>query len=227
MADVAAAPSVLSEGTKTAVDPKPSTSKKSTSSVKKAGLTRRTSPPPEHPKYSVMIASAILTLKERGGSSRQAILKYIRSKYNLGPETAKINSRLKIALKAGVKSGHLKQSKGTGAAGSFRLGERKRATDRKSTLTKKARKPKSAAQIKKQKPKSTSKKPAKKPKSPAKKAAVKKTLKVKSPAKKSGAKKPKASAAKAKPKPKSPAKKAASSKPRKPAAAAKKAAKKY
>ena len=32
---------------------------------------------PAHPPYAVMIAAAIKALKERGGSSRQAILKYI------------------------------------------------------------------------------------------------------------------------------------------------------
>merc|ERR1711892_736742 len=33
--------------------------------------------PAAHPKYSVMIATAITTLKDRTGSSRQAILKHI------------------------------------------------------------------------------------------------------------------------------------------------------
>ena len=33
--------------------------------------------PAEHPKYSEMIAAAIVALKERNGSSRQAIVKYI------------------------------------------------------------------------------------------------------------------------------------------------------
>jgi hypothetical protein len=33
--------------------------------------------PAAHPKYSEMVGKAIAALKERGGSSRQAILKYI------------------------------------------------------------------------------------------------------------------------------------------------------
>jgi histone H1/5 len=33
--------------------------------------------PSAHPKYSEMVGKAISALKERGGSSRQAILKYI------------------------------------------------------------------------------------------------------------------------------------------------------
>ena len=51
-------------------------------------------------------------LKERGGSSRQAILKYILSNYNVGKNPTAVNSRLKLALKSGVKNGTLKQSKG-------------------------------------------------------------------------------------------------------------------
>lgn len=64
-------------------------------------------------------------LKEHKGSSRQAILKYIMATYNVGNDLKGINSRLKVALKRGVTTGALKQSKGTGAAGSFRVGEKK------------------------------------------------------------------------------------------------------
>ena len=74
--------------------------------------------PAAHPKYSEMVAAAIGSLKERGGSSRQAILKYIVKNYNVGKEEKSVNAHLKLALKAGVKKGSLKQAKGTGAAGS-------------------------------------------------------------------------------------------------------------
>jgi hypothetical protein len=36
--------------------------------------------PAAHPKYSEMVGKAIAALKERGGSSRQTILKYIMAK---------------------------------------------------------------------------------------------------------------------------------------------------
>jgi histone H1/5 len=36
------------------------------------------------PKYSEMVGKAIAALKERGGSSRQAILKYIMANFNVG-----------------------------------------------------------------------------------------------------------------------------------------------
>ena len=67
----------------------------------------------------------IFIWQERGGSSRQAILKYICKHYNVGKDEKVVNQHLKMALRAGVKNGNLKQSKGTGASGSFRLGEKK------------------------------------------------------------------------------------------------------
>ena len=79
--------------------------------------------PANHPKYSEMIAQALGTLKERSGSSRQAVLKYIMKNFDVGKDEKVINQHLKMALRAGVKNGGLKQSKGTGASGSFRLGK--------------------------------------------------------------------------------------------------------
>jgi histone H1/5 len=40
--------------------------------------------PAAHPKYSEMVGKAIAALKERGWSSRQAILKYIMANFNVG-----------------------------------------------------------------------------------------------------------------------------------------------
>ena len=155
--------------------------------------------PATHPKYSEMVKKAITSLKERGGSSRQAILKYIMTNFNVGKDQKAVNSRLKVALKNGVKSKALKQAKGTGASGSFRIGESTKPA--KKPVAKKAKKPK-AAKPKKAK-KTATKKPAgekkaakpkaKKPKA-AKKPAAKKAAKpkkaAKSPKKKTG--KPKA-----------------------------------
>ena len=55
--------------------------------------------PAVHPKYSEMIQAAVSSLKERGGSSRQAILKYVMANYKVGDEK-QANSHLKLALKA-------------------------------------------------------------------------------------------------------------------------------
>ena len=72
----------------------------------------------EHPTFAVMIAAAIGALKDRKGSSRQAIEKYICANYKVGPKYA---SHFKMALKRGVENGALVQTKGVGASGSFKL----------------------------------------------------------------------------------------------------------
>ena len=92
--------------------------------------------PAAHPKYSEMVSAAVAALKERGGSSRQAILKYICAHYKVGDEKS-VNAHLKMALRAGVKNNSLKQSKGAGASGSFRLGEAKKAKSPKKKAAKK------------------------------------------------------------------------------------------
>merc|ERR1712055_740706 len=97
-----------------------------------------------------MIKAAVGSLKERGGSSRQAILKYIVKNYKVGNDERTVNNHLKLALRAGVKNGGLKQSKGTGASGSFRLGEAKKTAKPKAKkpAAKKAKTPKKAAKPK-------------------------------------------------------------------------------
>ena len=56
-----------------------------------------------------MISEAIKALKERSGSSRQAIVKYIVSNYKIDEKTA--NTQVKLSLKREVESGSLKQVK--------------------------------------------------------------------------------------------------------------------
>lgn len=148
--------------------------------------------PTDHPKYSEMVQQALSTLKERGGSSRQAILKYIVKNFKVGNDENIVNTHLKMALRAGVKNASLKQSKGTGAAGSFRLGEEAKKP-------KAAKKPKVAAAAVAKKPaaKAKSATGVKSPKKVVKKttaaaAAAKKTKTVdKQPVKKTKADKPK------------------------------------
>merc|ERR1711892_1317716 len=59
--------------------------------------------PAAHPKYSVMIATAITTLKDRTGSSRQAILKHICA--NNKVDAAKAAVQVRLALKMARASG--------------------------------------------------------------------------------------------------------------------------
>jgi hypothetical protein len=66
-----------------------------------------------------MVANAIKSLKERGGSSLQAIKKYIAANYKVDSE--KLSPFIKKYLKAAVVSGELVQTKGKGASGSFKL----------------------------------------------------------------------------------------------------------
>merc|ERR1712131_573433 len=79
---------------------------------------KATKKPADHPTFAVMIAAAIAELKERKGSSRQAIEKYIAANYKVGP---KYTGPLKQALKKGVEKGTFIQTKGVGASGSFRI----------------------------------------------------------------------------------------------------------
>ena len=51
--------------------------------------------PADHPPYIEMIKAAIVALKERNGSSRQAIEKYIKANYKVG----EVGPHLKLALK--------------------------------------------------------------------------------------------------------------------------------
>merc|ERR1712079_451792 len=62
--------------------------------------------PAAHPKYSVMIAAAIAALKDRTGSSRQAILKYICANYKV--DAAKAGQHLRMAKESGKGAGCFK-----------------------------------------------------------------------------------------------------------------------
>jgi len=177
--------------------PPKSPKKRMTAGKKKTG----SKAPANHPPYQSMIKNAIKTMKEMKGSSRQAILKFLMANYQVGGDAIKINAHLKMALKRMVKSNDLKQLKGTGASGRFRLdkakkteGKPRKRTVKKTGKAKKSRKPKmmttTAATTGEAPAASPAKKSTKKPKSPKK--VTKKTTKPKkarSPAKKTGAKK--------------------------------------
>merc|ERR1712060_815731 len=137
--------------------------------------------PAAHPKYSVMIAAAITSLKDRTGSSRQAILKYICANYKV--DAAKAAVQVRLALKRGVAKGALKMARASGkGAGSYKVVQ--------------AEKPK---KVKKAKPKAKKPKKVKKAKKPAAKKAKKPKKAAKKPAAKKAAKKPAAKKAAKKP----------------------------
>merc|ERR1711934_179101 len=190
-------PDTMSEATATV------TAKSKAAKAKKASKPKA---PAAHPTYIQMVSAAITALKERNGSSRQAVLKYIMANYKLGNDQKPVNSRLKIALRNGTEKGVLSNvGKSTGASGSFKLAE-------KAAKPKKAKTPKKAAK------KPAGKKPAAKKATPKKKAAAKAKPK-KSPAKaKKAVKKPAAKKTPAKKVAKQPAAKSPKKATKKPAA---------
>ncbi|CAL1282304.1 unnamed protein product [Larinioides sclopetarius] len=161
----------------------------------KSGAAKSKANPPTHLKVSEMVVKSMTTLKERGGSSLQAIKKHISSEYKV--DIDRLTPFIKKYLKSAVAAGTLVQTKGKGANGSFKLSasgqktkepkktvkkvkkegksrEEKKPAAKKSTGgTKKVAKPKSPKKAKATKPKAP--KP-KKPKTP-KKAAPKKAAK--------------------------------------------------
>lgn len=147
---------------------------------------------PTHPKVSEMVNDAITVLKERGGSSLQAIKKHIGSHHKV--DIDRLTPFIKKYLKTAVASGTLIQTKGKGASGSFKLS----ASGQKTKEPGKAKKPKKEGSTPAKKPKAAAKKAAKpkaksaeKKKPAAKKPAAKKAVKPKSPKKAAKPTKPK------------------------------------
>lgn len=160
----------------------------------KSAAAKKPKTQPSHPKVSEMVTEAITSLKERGGSSLQAIKKHIGSHHKVDLE--RLTPFIRKYLKSAVASGSLVQTKGKGANGSFKLSASGQKTKE---GVKKAKKPKKETASTPKKPKSAAVKKAAKPKAEKKKPAAKKPA-AKKPAKPKTPKKPKAKAA-AKPKP--------------------------
>ncbi|CAL4113637.1 unnamed protein product, partial [Meganyctiphanes norvegica] len=133
--------------------------------VKKVVKAKKPAAKPLHPPFAVMIVAAIKALKERGGSSRQAILKYIVANNKIA-DADKAKVRAKLAIRKLLAAKKLVPVKG-----SFKL-------------AKEEPKPKKAKKVKK-----PAAKKVKKAKKPSAKKAVKKTaVKAKKPAKKAAKK---------------------------------------
>uniref|UniRef100_A0A0K0CTY4 H15 domain-containing protein n=1 Tax=Angiostrongylus cantonensis TaxID=6313 RepID=A0A0K0CTY4_ANGCA len=172
--------------------------------VAKASKPKAAKKAPSHPTYSAMIRKAVSELKDKSGSSKAAILKFMLSHYKLGDNVTKvnllpalatrfifslkrdllqINSQLRIALKKAVVKGELKQVKGSGASGSFRLGEKKSgAVAKKHAGKKPAAKKHKSSKVATKKPKAEKKaKSPKKAKAPKAKTAKKPVSKAAKP----------------------------------------------
>lgn len=182
----------------TAASPAPAAAASSPKKVK-ASKPKKPRTTPSHPKVAEMVNAAITDLKERGGSSLQAIKKYIAGNYKVDVE--KLAPFIKKYLKSAVAGGVLVQTKGKGANGSFKLGaslakkdkDKPRKVKTVSAVSEKKKAPKSPvkkAEKKKAKPKkvAAAAKKVEKPKSPKKAKAMKKA---KTPKKEKKAKSPK------------------------------------
>lgn len=145
-----------------------------------------------HPPYKQMVCAAIVALKTRGGSSRQAIAKYINGNFK---EIKNMNTSLKKALLTLQKEKTIEATKGTGAAGSYKMVKKdepkkvKKVVKKKPAAKKVAKKKVAAKKVAVKKP-AAAKKAKTSPKKVAKKPAAKKPAAKKPAAKKPAAKKP-------------------------------------
>ncbi|KAE8348460.1 linker histone H1 and H5 family-domain-containing protein [Aspergillus coremiiformis] len=130
-----------------------------------AGTAKKTSS--THASYRDMIKDAILNLKERNGSSRQSIKKYVLANNKIAPASNNsFDSQFNKAIKAGVEKGEFTQPKGP--SGPVKLAKKEAAAKpaaKKSTTATKAKKTTATSTTKKaekaekaEKPKTTTKK---------------------------------------------------------------------
>ncbi|KAI5793741.1 histone H1 [Peziza echinospora] len=146
----------------------------STAKATKPAATKKASEA-SHPTYRDMIADAISTLKERNGSSRQAIKKYIQSNFK---DLKNFDTQFNAALRRGVEKGDFVQPKGPSGTVKLNIHKKKEAAAKaKAAAAPKAdaaEKPKKAAAAKKETAKKEAKpakeKAAAKPKEKAEKA---------------------------------------------------------
>ena len=113
----------------------------------------------DHPAYAEMIMSSIMHLKERNGSSRQAITKHVASNFNI-PNPDKVQNNVRAALKKMTVAGKLVAgaAEGRKGAGCFKLAPAEKILRLKAT--KKASKPLKKAAVLKKLPKKAAKKKA-------------------------------------------------------------------
>merc|ERR1712141_582577 len=94
---------------------------KTMSAATKPARAKKAAKPAAHPPYASMITAAIKGLKDKKGSSRQAILKYIVA--NNKVDAAKAGVRVKLALRKMVAAKKVVAAAAAGkkGAGSFKL----------------------------------------------------------------------------------------------------------
>merc|ERR1712000_583850 len=129
----------------------------------------KAAPKATHPTYQDMITDAIVTLKERNGSSRQSLKKYVKQNNpSITATDNMLDALFNRALKAGVDKGVFEQPKGP--SGGTKLAKKKPATAKK-PAAKKAAAPKKATATKAKAPAKATKAAAPKKAAPKKAAA--------------------------------------------------------
>lgn len=126
--------------------PKKTTSAAATTST--SVKPKRQPQPAVHASYKDMIKDAILNLKERNGSSRQAIKKYVLANNNINASSTNVfDSQFNRSIRAGVDSGDFTQPKGP--SGPVKLAKKEPKKETKTATTKKAKEPKKETATKK------------------------------------------------------------------------------
>ncbi|XP_063710883.1 uncharacterized protein LOC134839309 [Symsagittifera roscoffensis] len=140
----------------------------SSAATKKSTPAKKTikSTVPSHPTFNVMITKAIKDLKERGGSSKMAIVKYIEANFQAGNM---VDHFVKLTLRKMCEENELvhASSNSTGAKGSFKIPAKETTTVKKpkaeaKTTVKKTASPKNNSPAKKTVAKSVKKNSPKK-----------------------------------------------------------------
>ncbi|KAK9368760.1 linker histone H1 and H5 family-domain-containing protein [Lipomyces kononenkoae] len=128
---------------------------------KAAASAKKVAAPAEHPAYKDMIKEAILMLKERNGSSRQALKKYIQANFKI--KASNFETQFNAALKRGVQSGEFVQPKGPSGTVKLQKKEAKATVEKKPVKKAAAVKMKKAAPAPKKEKKEVAPKKEKKP----------------------------------------------------------------
>lgn len=168
---------------------------------------------PAHASYQDMITDAIMTLKDRNGSSRIKLKKYVKANNQINATDAMFDSLFNKALKAGVEKGVFEQPKGP--SGGTKLAKKAKTDIKKEVAPKK----KAAPKKKEEKKEPEKKKAAPKKAVAAAAAAPKKAESDKKPSKKAAAPKKAPIAKKEKEEKNDPLKKTKGGRVAKPAAA--------
>ena len=79
-----------------------------------------------HPPYINMVKEAITATNPTEGTSRQAIIKYIRANYSVGHPLSTISKRVSDTLNIHCSMGDLVRATGYGASGSFKLADQRK-----------------------------------------------------------------------------------------------------